>query len=475
MKRVLALGALLAIVAAAPAAAETNVLFVFDASGSMKAKVDASSTRLSVAKKALTETLTGLPADARLGLLLYGHRRAKDCTDIELVSPLGADDAATIGKRVNATDAKGETPIAEALRQGARSFAAFKGQNNRIVLITDGIEECKGDPCAAAKAIKDAGVDLKVDIVGFTLNDAQGKTMQCVTKATGGNYYSATDVKGLTAAMSAVKKEIAAAPPPPPQPAKEGEHDYGKPIHGGDAFDSAVALPAGALYHLDRELPGGKQDFFSVPVKGGQRLTVILTGGKSTNISAEIVNAQRSKLDGQTAFARNKTTAKADFANGMDGTAYVLISAVYGNVGSDSTFQVNLINQYDANTQRDAGSGEASAIAIQNYIYPRSNLNGVDTMDVYKFNAEAGKAYTFKARPGTDDGTIGLAAVDGDGVSLGSGQSPNAGAVAKVENIKLAKGGAVYVKVNYPYGTPGDYSMVLGVGDIPSPPKPAPR
>lgn len=204
----LGLSVFLAVLPPETAHADSNVLFIFDASGSMKVKLENGQTRMSVAKQAMADSLRSMPADVQLGLLLYGHRRAKDCKDIELVSPIGADDAATIASTVESLTAKGETPIAASLKQAARSFAALKGQNNRVILVTDGIEECQGDPCAAAQDLKDSGLDLKVDIVGFTLNAQQRKTIECVSKTTGGQYYDAQDVKSLTSALTSVKEEV---------------------------------------------------------------------------------------------------------------------------------------------------------------------------------------------------------------------------------------------------------------------------
>ena len=84
------------------------------------------------------------------GLLIFGHRRAKDCSDIEVVSPIGADSAALSRGWSQGFEAIGETPIAAAIERAGQSMRAFKGQQNSIVLVTDGIEECRGDPCAAA-------------------------------------------------------------------------------------------------------------------------------------------------------------------------------------------------------------------------------------------------------------------------------------------------------------------------------------
>jgi hypothetical protein len=218
------------------AAAESNVMFIFDSSGSMKTSIGRES-RMDAAKRAMVEALASIPTDARVGLTLYGHRRAKDCGDIELVSPVGADRPSDLAQTIKGLQPKGETPIAESLRHALRSFAAFKGQNNRIVLVTDGIEECRGDPCAAAQAIADAGLELKVDIVGFTLNAAQRSTMKCVTEKTGGTYYDAQDARGLTTALAEVRETVA-APLPPPAPPPAAAPNLLSPKNGGELLTS---------------------------------------------------------------------------------------------------------------------------------------------------------------------------------------------------------------------------------------------
>ncbi len=212
----LALALLLGLMA--PAQAEDdgtsrNVMLIVDASGSMKKAVDGE-PRMSAAKRVLAETLATMPPDIRLGLLAYGHRKAKDCKDMELVSPIGAEDAGTLAGKIQELNPKGETPIAASLEMAAKSFAAFKGQENSIILVTDGIEECKGDPCAAASAIKAAGLDLKVNVVGFTLKPEQRKMIACVADLTGGTYYDAKDSAALSTALATVAK--AAAKPKAP-------------------------------------------------------------------------------------------------------------------------------------------------------------------------------------------------------------------------------------------------------------------
>ena len=72
------------------------------------------------------------------------------------------------------------------------------------------------------------------------------------------------------------------------------------------------------------------------------------------------------------------------------------------------------------------------------------NQGPVKSTPVFKFKVEGGKTYQFKARPAKSDGIIEVQTVDDDGNQLGKAASPNKGAVAKIENLKLAKSGPIY-------------------------------
>jgi hypothetical protein len=74
-------------------------------------------------------------------------------------------------------------------------------------------------------------------------------------------------------------------------------------------------------------------------------------------------------------------------------------------------------------------------------------MSDVDKMDEFKFKADGTNSYSFKVRPSSDQGQMSLQAVDGDGVQLGQSTAPNRGAVAKLEGLKVAKPGYIYVKV----------------------------
>ena len=101
---------------------------------------------------------------------------------------------------VAAMQPKGMTPITEALRQAAGQLSK-PDRPATIILVSDGIETCKGDPCALAKELAAKGSKLVIHTVGFGVNDAAARQLQCIAQAGGGNYYSANDRVSLSKAL----------------------------------------------------------------------------------------------------------------------------------------------------------------------------------------------------------------------------------------------------------------------------------
>ena len=84
------------------------------------------------AKEAFAKTALNMPATTRTGLMAFGAQRAKDCTDIGLVSPIGSQTPAELVPTILQIEAKGETPIAEAVRQGAEVLRQYPDASNSM-------------------------------------------------------------------------------------------------------------------------------------------------------------------------------------------------------------------------------------------------------------------------------------------------------------------------------------------------------
>ena len=71
------------------------------------------------------------------------------------------------------------------------------------MLITDGAATCDSDVPAAIAALGEAGIDVKLDIVGFALKDEKLKAQMADWAAAGGGaYYDATGAKELARSLT---------------------------------------------------------------------------------------------------------------------------------------------------------------------------------------------------------------------------------------------------------------------------------
>jgi Ca-activated chloride channel family protein len=139
----------------------TRVLFVFDASNSMKAK-HKNTTRIKGAKELFYKFLDSLSKqkNTQFALRMYGHTvkyPPGDCKDSKLVVPFGKNNIAIIKNKVAEAKPTGITPIEHSLTESANDFPDSKAVN-MIILITDGIEECEGDPCKARQKLMEKGI-----------------------------------------------------------------------------------------------------------------------------------------------------------------------------------------------------------------------------------------------------------------------------------------------------------------------------
>ena len=219
--------------------ATPNLEIVLDVSGSMNTKLG-NSTRWKTALAMLQDVVAALPEDLNVGMRVYGHREssksAKTCKDTELVVPIAKLDRERIVKAAARLKPRGETPLIYSVLQTVGDLRAAGGGS--VILITDGEESCKGDAKVAAAEIQASGVNVTLNIVGFTITgEAVEAELGALAGSTGGRYYSAQDGAQLSRAV-----KLAALNRLP----------Y-------DILDSSgKILVSGQTSELSRELPPGK-------------------------------------------------------------------------------------------------------------------------------------------------------------------------------------------------------------------------
>lgn len=223
------------------ASAESNLLFILDSSNSMWGQISGTA-KIDTAKSVLNQALIDLPKDVSSGLMVYGHRRRGDCTDVELVAPIGQS-SDKIRERIAKLSPMGKTPIAASLKASVAAFAGKEEQNNSILLISDGIETCEGDPCAVAAELMKYGINLQVNVVGFDVDDETRAQLQCIAERGNGEYFDARGANDFSEAVQKAQEvAITTIPVPEPKPEVVGPVIYFEDQFNGDDLTSDWVL-----------------------------------------------------------------------------------------------------------------------------------------------------------------------------------------------------------------------------------------
>lgn len=109
-------------------------------------------------------------------------------------------------------------------RQVSQDLADATGKRV-VVLITDGEETCGGDPAAVIETLTESGVDVRVSIVGFAIDDEDLKSQfRYWASLGGGNYHDASNADDLAHSVRQLfVAQLADPAPSVSHPAAEAE------------------------------------------------------------------------------------------------------------------------------------------------------------------------------------------------------------------------------------------------------------
>jgi Mg-chelatase subunit ChlD len=138
-----------------------------------------SDSRLSVAKAAVRGMLETLPKDVDVGLVVFGK-----CSGAESFKFFSANDRPRMQALLQSITPQEGTPLARGLE---RAGAMVDGVSvpATVVVVTDGEDSCHGDPCAVARALKQAKPNLTINVVDV---NGMGEGA-CMAQATGGKVF----------------------------------------------------------------------------------------------------------------------------------------------------------------------------------------------------------------------------------------------------------------------------------------------
>ncbi|HBX52249.1 MAG: hypothetical protein A2275_12140 [Bacteroidetes bacterium RIFOXYA12_FULL_35_11] len=184
----------------------SRILFIMDASNSMTNKFE-KTNRMDASKKLLSNMLDSLSRidNVQVAFRVFGSQSlappygSQDCNDTKLEVPFSRDNVPLIKQKLFSLQPKGTTLIAQSLLQAATDFPESNVGRNIIILITDGIEECSGDPCAVSWELQKKGIVLKPFVIGVGLDVKFRSQFECM-----GSYYDANTEKQFSEVLSVV-------------------------------------------------------------------------------------------------------------------------------------------------------------------------------------------------------------------------------------------------------------------------------
>ncbi len=162
------------------------------------------------------------------------------------------------------------TPLGASLEAVAVDLGRAPGPKI-VVFVTDGEETCGGDSAAAIQALVDSGIDVRVNIVGFALDDEALKAQfEEWARIGNGRYIDAGNQAELTAAVAEAVL-----------PVYRILDEDGDPVGTGQVGGEAVAVPPGT-YTI--EISGTPRiRIGEVVVRSGEETVVGLDDGEESS------------------------------------------------------------------------------------------------------------------------------------------------------------------------------------------------
>ncbi len=173
-----------------------DVLIILDTSSSMDEAFE-TSTKIVAAKQVLTDVVSELPEGIDVGLRIFGG-----CEFSRLLLPVGPLDRAALHAQIQAIETGGPTPIAYTLQQAEGDFSN-PADSKLVLLVSDGMETCHGNPVSAARELVASWPSLHIDVVGFNVAGQSSAVDQLrqIAETTQGTYYSAQSSEQLRIAL----------------------------------------------------------------------------------------------------------------------------------------------------------------------------------------------------------------------------------------------------------------------------------
>ncbi len=229
---------------------------ILDASWSMRnpeLPANAGVDRIDIAKESLTDIVNNaIPDGTMVALRSFGNIEGNLSCRTDLMYEAQPLDKAALLEISDAIEPQfdANTPIATSLSAMGNDMSGV-AQPKIIILLTDGLETCEGDVSAAIQSLTSQGIEVRIDVVGVNVDDAEiSAEFDKWAVEGGGIYYDARTAGDISDAFANIFERAIPV-------AYIVTAEDGSTVHAGIVGEEPVPLPAGnytITYPINPEL-----------------------------------------------------------------------------------------------------------------------------------------------------------------------------------------------------------------------------
>jgi len=181
------------------------LMFILDASGSMSEVDDSGSIKMIAAKEMLRDISSQLDnKKTNVGLIGFSG----GCQSADLLIEPSNNDFNRVVEVSNNIQAGGRTPLAASIHTAGEVLKNID-KNINIIIISDGVETCNGNPVQEAQRLKSLyHIDAKIYVIGYSVDSNTKYQLQSLARAGGGKYYEARDASALSTVITNITDEL---------------------------------------------------------------------------------------------------------------------------------------------------------------------------------------------------------------------------------------------------------------------------
>ncbi len=275
-----------------------NLQLIVDSSGSMAAPTDTGIARMDSARTVLNQVISSLPdtEGVNVGFRVYGQGgdnteagRAESCVSSDLVVPMDGVDVTALTDEVDALQPVGWTPLAYALEEARGDFEDEAGDDvvNAIVMVTDGLETCDGDPVEVAGDLRTSDLGIVTNVIGFGTTAEEQDILSGIAEEGGGELYSSSNAGQLISAVFDILEDLNVVAETGSGETRDSPLGIGRTADVGDYEVTVLSVTPDATDLVAESNPYGDP-----PAAGDQyfiaRVSITYTGSETGDPSFEL-------------------------------------------------------------------------------------------------------------------------------------------------------------------------------------------